>query len=496
MARLSLTKRLIFGGILSAGLWLMAEAAATTFYRAELLAWESPPASAQKGVPVMQGNPYLLYEYPPGSHQERGVTVDINKLGLRGPDLEIPKPSGLVRMMSTGDSSIFGFGVEYDETFTTVAAARLNASGSIPKVEPVIAATPGYSTLQSINLLNLRALQADPDLLVIANLWSDNNFDSFVDKEVLAETTGFQSSWAGSLRSLLSRSAVFRVVDWRLRVKGSVQRVRDVGWMQSGRPQLGPRRVEINDYASNLDTLVDMAKDRDAGVVFVLPANNEDMLGGPGEKAWDPYRQVMRDTAARHGAPVVDVPEVFKASGLPRDQLFLDEMHPTALGHRLMGEALAQALQDRGWPGQPVNRDGTGGSIPTYEDPFTQGSAAAAGPGGAGAPGGQAGTGASITGVLRCKDCTSGVIILEALRPGGGSNPTVVGQVQIPAGSTDFALAIGRVDAVVLRAYLDKDGDGPTAGDTLYDLTATPLELGEGGRSGVLIDLDERSVKP
>lgn len=496
MARLSLRKRLLFGGVVSAGLWLMAEGVVTTFYQAELLAWESPPASKQKGVPVMQGNPYLLYEYPPGTHQERGVTVEINSLGLRGPEPELPKPDGVVRMISTGDSSIFGFGVEHQETFTTVAADALNAAGEGPTVQPVIGAIPGYSTFQSINLLTLRGLQVEPDLLVIANLWSDNNFDSFVDKEVLAQTTGFQDSLVARMRGVLAHSAVFRVIDWRTRVKGSVERVRQVGWMQKGRGQIGPRRVEINDYAANLDRLVDMAAERDAGVVFVLPANNEDMGSDTGDKAWDPYRQVMREAADRHGAPLVDVPAVFQASGLSRSALFLDEMHPTVAGHRLMGEALAQALAGAGWPGRPLPMDGTEAPRPTYEDPFTQGSAAASGPGGSGAPAGSATGGLQLTGTIECGDCSDKTVIIEALKPGGGNAPVVLGQARVQAGETAFSLPLGRVDAVVVRAYIDKDGDGaPSAGEPPIDLTGTEIPLEDDGRAGVVLDLDAPAVR-
>ena len=280
------------------------------------------------------------------------MTVNINALGLRGPEVTVPKPSGVVRLYSTGDSSIFGFGVEDTETFTTIAAERLNAAGGAPRVEPVIGAIPGYSTFQSINLLNLRGLKTDPDLFVIANLWSDNNFDSFVDKDVLATTSGFETSITARTRDLFTRSAVFRLLDWRFRVRDSVGKVQQVGWMQQSRGQLGPRRVSINDYAGNLERLVDMATGRGADVVFVLPANNEDLGSEGSDKAWTPYRKVMRETALRHGAPLVDVPAVFIESGLSRDALFLDEMHPTVAGHRLMGEALARTLSERGWPGE------------------------------------------------------------------------------------------------------------------------------------------------
>lgn len=101
-------------------------------------------------------------------------------------------------------------------------------------------------------------------------------------------------------------------------------------------PKIGLRRVEINDYAANLAALCRLA-DR---AIFLLLPNREDLSPGPGGRAWNAYRDVLRDSAARCGAPVVDLPKIFSASGESADALFLDQMHPTALGHALIATAL------------------------------------------------------------------------------------------------------------------------------------------------------------
>ena len=507
MPRLSTTKKIVFSTLVATGAWLLAEAGATTLYGAELRAWESPPPSPQKGLSVMQGNPYLLYEYPPGEHYERGVTVRINSMAMRGPEPEIPKPAGVRRFITTGDSSVFGFGVAEDAVFSSVAAKTLGDG-----VEAVIGAVPGYSSFQSINLLRMRALATEPDLIVIANIWSDNNFDAFVDKDVLAQAAGFESGLTAKLKRLLSRSAIFRVADWKLRVRGSAERVQKVAWQQDSqsRGQIGLRRVEINDYASNLESLVGLARENDAEVVFVVLANNEDVKsGGPvqsGPKAWDPYRRVMRETAARHGAPVIEVPELFQASGLGSSELFLDEMHPTAEGHRIMGEALASVLADRGWTdGDPVLRNPEGGDVPEYVDPFVEGTSAQSGPAGDGPPQGQAGAagdptnmppdGVRIDGVLRCDDYDEGFILLEAIAADGGPNPTVLANIRLDASESRFMIPLGKAVPVTLRAYLDADGDGPDADDRLFDLSHTPIDLASGPAQDVLVDLDEGTVE-
>jgi hypothetical protein len=419
-------------------------------------------------------------------HQERGVRVNINTMGLRGPEIEVPKPPDRRRFMTTGDSSIFGFGVQDDQVFSAVAARELG-----PEVEAVNAATPGYSTYETINLLHLRALAAEPDLLVVANLWSDNNFDSFVDKEVLARYAGFEQSLSSRALGLLSRSSIYRVMDWKMRLRGRSEQIQKVGWFIGKGEPLGLRRVEINDYAANLDNLARLARSRGAEVLFIIPPNNEDLVPaseGSNGKAWDPYRQVMRDTAARYGAPLISMPEVFAASGKDRGQLFLDEMHPTALGHDLMGRELARVLQEKGWArGATLMGEGKGGGMPTYEDPYVKGGASSKeGPQGSAVAGA-----AKVEGTVKADRYQKGQILLDAITPGEGQ-PTVLASAQV-ARPGPFSLNVGTADKVALRAYLDEDMDGPDADDELFDLTSTVVELKE-GRASVLIDLDKSAI--
>ena len=94
MSRRVLLTRLAFSAATFAGVWLIGEAVVTMTFTEELQAWEAPTPSPVNGAPNMPGNPYLIYEIPPGERFEQGVTVHMNSLGLRGPEPETPKPSG------------------------------------------------------------------------------------------------------------------------------------------------------------------------------------------------------------------------------------------------------------------------------------------------------------------------------------------------------------------------------------------------------------------
>jgi len=293
-----------------------------------------PPAPAD-GAPTLKGSPYLLWEYAPGERFELGLPVRINRHGLRGAE-----PGPEARLMVTGDSSVYGYGVADDEVFVVKAAQAAGMS-------PVNAAIPGYSSFQTRNLLALRGWDLEPDVLVIGNLWSDNNFDSFVDRELLSAYADWEDGPTARLRSAFSFSAFFRVLDVTLRVsRGRQAEARRVGWTVGGGEPSGERRVALPDYAANLEALADEARARGADVMYLLLPHPDDLRPREGPAAWTPYREVMRAVAARVGALVVEGPTVFAASGASKSELFLDEMHPTATGHALLADALVEALEE------------------------------------------------------------------------------------------------------------------------------------------------------
>lgn len=322
------------------------------------------PRAPARGNPLdimLHGNPWLLWELQPGDRSEMGKPVHVNDLGFRDRERG---PKTRPRALALGDSSVYGFGVGNDELFT----ARLEAA--LP-ADFIDGGVPGYSSYQALNLLDMRGFALDPDLLLVATLWSDNNFDSFTDKELLASYAGWSGSMVGTTRSLLEHSALFAWLDYRFRVGPQGERARKVGWQLGGDDhRTGNRRVQIDDYAANLEAFCERMRARGGGVVFVQLANREDIVPRGAKTAWGPFRQVMEDTATRCAAPLVKVPAAFQASGRSVDALFMDQMHPTAIGHQIMADAIAAELTRLDWPAKPITLQAPASPRPTYPDPF------------------------------------------------------------------------------------------------------------------------------
>ncbi len=449
------TRKAVLGLLVALGTFTALELGLRVLFTDELDQSEAHPPAPQEGAPTMRGSPYLLWEQAPGVRSEHGVTASINSLGLRGPDPVLPKPRGVRRLLATGDSSVYGFGVGDDEPFIQVAARLLDVEGHN-------AAIPGYSTLQTINLLEMRALSLEPDVIVVANLWSDNNFGSFVDKELLSAYTRFERSPRARLERALQPLALYRLLHWRLVTSSEQAKARTVGWTVGGEPT-GPRRVAVNDYAANIDRIAHMALDAGAELVFVVLPNQDDLVHDPNPKAWTVYRQVLRDAGERFGAPLVDGSSLFRGG----EGLLLDEMHPTPEGHSLLGEELARVLEP--WAaGGTVMGSGDGSAVPSYQDVFVYGDG-----------GGSTATSvASVSGRLVWTH--AGPLRVEAVNLAASSQPTVGGvRVDTPGPFT-----------MELQGQLSRVGFAVTTdGGERQEFFDTPLDL-SGGGEGLVLNLD------
>jgi len=263
-----------------------------------------------------------------------GLKVRFNSLGLRGADVA-PREVGEERILTLGDSSVFGHGVAEKEVFSTVAAGLLAGTWG-RTVSAVIGATPGHATWQSLRMLEKKGVSLQATWVVIANMWSDifprHDFDAPQDK--LPQQPGPLDYLAGYrvLRSLLN--------PWLRPIK--------VRWMGSREdiandPGGQGARVPLRPYIRNLRALAKKISALGARPVFLILPAPMDFDTLPPPEMLQEYRQAMRMVAREVGAPVVDGPAYFRKRGAGI-AWFLDQVHPSHKGHELLGHALADTL--------------------------------------------------------------------------------------------------------------------------------------------------------
>lgn len=321
--------------------------------RLQLPGWGGPTGATG----LMTAHPTRLWGMSPGiKPNAEDSQASINELGFRGPLPDRPKPNDRLRVISLGDSSFYGFGVNDSETFDVHLVDLLRDEGL--NIDSVNAGVAGYSIAQHRVAMDETIWDLEPNLLVLCNVWSDNTWDTFHDEDLLVSSRFAQ-------RNPLTRSAL---VKWIASWMGSFQSEgegRIIVWNGSeGWPEGKVRRVPLKRWIELHHEILVEASRRGVGTVFLKPTNSyllsSDQFGPP--PGWTPYFEAMNALANHHHIPVVDVSLAYRSAmeqGVEAKDLLWDKMHPTALGHGVLAEAIRAELRDNGWPQTALVPTGT-----------------------------------------------------------------------------------------------------------------------------------------
>jgi hypothetical protein len=118
---------------------------------------------------ICQPGANLRYELP----ESFAVRVRCNSRGLRDVEHAFEKPAGVLRIVCSGDSFMWGYGVEDDETFPSCLSRALG------NAETINLGVSGYNTVQEYVRLESEGMRYGPDWVVFFVCWNDldANFD-------------------------------------------------------------------------------------------------------------------------------------------------------------------------------------------------------------------------------------------------------------------------------------------------------------------------------
>jgi lysophospholipase L1-like esterase len=242
-----------------------------------------------------------------------------NAQGFRGPELSLDKPANEFRVYAVGDSNTLGVA---EAAWPGDLESILRKS--CDRFRVVNAGVWGYTSTQGlIRIEEIRKF--DPDLVLISFGANDAHPVRIPDKGYTV-----RAAWSRKLESILQPSHVARLAI------GVLTRVSVVRTGES------THRVSLEDYRRNL---VEMAKRvRSDGAVPVLLTRpyHGALRPAMGWKSFaHEYNAVTAEVAESLDLPLVDLYTHFK----DRDDLFTDESHFNAEGHRLAAEIVYQRIQ-------------------------------------------------------------------------------------------------------------------------------------------------------
>jgi lysophospholipase L1-like esterase len=162
----------VAGGLAELGLRLAGYGALYDVYSKPELFWQHDTRLGWSLEPGARGR----YVGPRPFPIEFDTTVEINSLGLRGPELRRREP-GELRVLFLGDSVVAGFEVEQQETFVALLEGQLQRRMG-PPLHVINAGVRGYGTDQSLLWYRERGQALAADLVVL--VFSANDFDDNV----------------------------------------------------------------------------------------------------------------------------------------------------------------------------------------------------------------------------------------------------------------------------------------------------------------------------
>lgn len=322
-------------------------------------------------------HPYNAYSLAPNVSLDTHIgTLQTSPWGTRGPDQTYEKPPGVIRIVTLGGSTTFCvYASEDSKTWPAQLEAVLNERLAPQRFDVVNYGAAGYNSADSLATFALRAIDRDPDIVIVLHAWNDISLG--IKPGLVSDYTHHRDVASHHQRGWWFQLAVARTL-WLVRGKLARARLTPNGTAED----IDPRAVNL--YERNIESIVLLAQPRGIQAVLVTfatrlpPDNDPDWKSRIDQVAFIPlrhhftpagvfravtaYNQALRRIAERRGATLVDL-----ANTYPRDvRYFADFAHKTDEGLRLFAEMVAEQLIEQGVIARAL--DGPNNSTPAARE--------------------------------------------------------------------------------------------------------------------------------
>jgi hypothetical protein len=277
--------------------------------------------------------------YAPVDTRRRGM-APTNALGYRDLDRAIPKPPGVRRLLSLGDSFAWGASIEFDDTYAQRVGRALNRRRPGESWEVIQLSLPGMNTVEQASQLVEEGFAYGPDAVVLGFVLNDSEDENAAEERRARDWVEEKRERKSKARKFLNRSLLYRLVTGRIYATIENRR-RTRAYLSQFAPDY-PGWVACQ---KALKLMGSVCRERGVPlVVMIFP-----LFGQPLDASY-PFADLharVAHAAGEAGARVVDLLPVYR--GLRWDVLVVDgadDEHPNEIGHRLAAGALLRALDD------------------------------------------------------------------------------------------------------------------------------------------------------
>lgn len=286
----------------------------------------------------------------------------VNAAGWRGPELPTEKTPGVLRIATLGDSSTFGYGVAYADTYSAQLQELLEAQ--VVACEVLDAGVVGYTVRQGLERYKRLVRPYKPDIVIAAFGAVNDHHQAqggIVDKDKIESDAPHQGLWievcVRTRHDLLVSHFLCWLVDELQGGKGAERNTEFLKVLKEeklskhmGRvefDQRGKRRVSLADFKTALLELRDeVAADGGRLVLLSMPR-----VQGAEQRApiLPHYSRLLLEIAEQQQLPLADGRKRFRQEvrdGRAETELYIpgDAYHPSRAGHALLAAELARAI--------------------------------------------------------------------------------------------------------------------------------------------------------
>jgi lysophospholipase L1-like esterase len=281
--------------------------------------------------PFMQPDPDTFWSLRPGFKGDfLDHRVTINRLGLRGSEVSVPKPPNVRRIICYGDSITFGYGVNDAETY----AARLARMIEPNAVEVINGGVTGFTSHQLLAHLKRTAPAVEAGMATVCIGWNDATRRPVTDREYARRLRT-----AMAMESVLDHSHIYRALKSAY-VNSLVRR------FKAGERTM--ERVPIEHYRENLEKIVAFCRKSGVRIAFIALPHRRRHDDPPLLRS--PHSEALREEARALDVPFLEVGALAYESGDPSNEsYFIDSLHLSALGNDYLASELAWQFEAIGW---------------------------------------------------------------------------------------------------------------------------------------------------
>ena len=298
--------------------------------------------------------------------KKKNLVWEINEKGYRGPNFEIPKPAGIIRIIVFGGSSVFDTKSTKGQDWPHRVERKLQKLG-LTNVEIINAGVIGHTALESVGRLFAEGFIFEPDYVLIYNAWNDIKYFSS-PKSVLRtlrpavggidpriHNGNFFDQWLCEWSQLYT---VLRRIYYKTKLKIGNEGLRKAGDTQHSIDTLNPN--SFRQYQLAMELFVDLAHNIGADPILVTQArlvSGSNVLTPEKRKrvdyhhvglahkdlveTFDRLDEIVRSVSAQKGVGLIDASD--HLSG--KVWAFDDHVHVEPKGSEALAQFVANHLQ-------------------------------------------------------------------------------------------------------------------------------------------------------